>query len=297
MSEGNTGGGRFGMTAPVVVAVMSLVIAIISVAAIEGSSAYASNSIVDAGSLPPPPGPGSPMSQWQSWAAEQRSAMEQTNWEQVLASPKCSIRGLQLAPVLSVGADSVPSGVVTDAVSVTGSCENSSTGRSAASGSPTKPYALSYPGGLSVKSSTALSNRLSGDRSGDAVPPQLKEASVPPLVSTYCPAMTYYTYGNVYAGVGCVGTFSFGGNSYVAASYTLTVSGSTYGHTELGTTSGSCGAGSAVANESPEVLLTQNTYGEVIWGPLTVSASWSSTWWQDNGGGSFSSFGSVCGYY
>ena len=110
--------------------------------------------------------------------------------------------------------------------------------------------------------------------------------------------MTNYTYGGITSGVACVGTITISGNAnYMGAAYTYTGSSSTYGHTELGQVSGSCGPGTADANESPEVTLTNDEVGGVIWGPRNYSADWSSTWWRDNGGGSFSDFGSVCADY
>jgi len=109
--------------------------------------------------------------------------------------------------------------------------------------------------------------------------------------------MVSYNYGGIRSGEACVGTAKVNGNSnYMAAAYTYTATGSTYGHVELGRTS-SCASGTTVANESPEVTLSTNQWGEIIWGPKSGSATWSSTWWQDNGGGNYTDFGSVCGYY
>jgi hypothetical protein len=106
------------------------------------------------------------------------------------------------------------------------------------------------------------------------------------------------TSASVTGGTACVGTATDGGNSnYVAASYLRTATTSSFGHAELGTVSGSCGAGTLVANESPEVTVSTNQYAAIIWGPRSGSSTWSSTWWQDNGGGSYSDFGSACGTY
>lgn len=49
--------------------------------------------------------------------------------------------------------------------------------------------------------------------------------------------------------------------------------------------------------QDPEVTLTTDTHGEVIWGPRDGSNTWTSTWWQDNGGGNYDDFGTVCGAY
>ena len=113
--------------------------------------------------------------------------------------------------------------------------------------------------------------------------------------SDYCPSMTSYTLGAVFDGYGCLGTY---GSNDMAAACTYTLSSrSTYGHVELGQVSGSCAPGTLVADFSPEEMLNLGYGQEVIWGPMSASGNWSSTWWQDNGGGNYSSFASVCGIY
>jgi hypothetical protein len=82
----------------------------------------------------------------------------------------------------------------------------------------------------------------------------------------------------------------------MAASYVRTASTSSFGHAELGTTSGSCATGTLVADEAPEVTVSTGQYGAVLWGPRSGSNTWSSTWWQDNSG-SYSDLGSACGTY
>jgi hypothetical protein len=95
-----------------------------------------------------------------------------------------------------------------------------------------------------------------------------------------------------------VGTDTVNGNvNYMAASYLRTASTSSFGHVELGTTGSTCTTGTKVANELPEATLTTGEYGAVIWGPSSSSYTWSSTWWQDNGAGVYSDFGTVCGTY
>lgn len=108
----------------------------------------------------------------------------------------------------------------------------------------------------------------------------------------------YYKCGGITDGGACIGLQAVSGSTYdLEASYTYAGSGSTYGHVELGDVgTGSCGPGTTVANGSPETTLT---YGETqeVFTPWLVSSTWSSTWWQDNGGGNYTDFGSVCSSY
>jgi hypothetical protein len=120
--------------------------------------------------------------------------------------------------------------------------------------------------------------------------------SISPLTSTDCPVQTSGNHASVTGGVACVGTATFNGNvNYMAASYLRTASTSSYGHAELGTVGGTCVVGTLVADQVPEVTLNTNQAGFVLWGPRSGSNNWSSTWWQDNGGGNYSDFGTVCG--
>jgi hypothetical protein len=137
---------------------------------------------------------------------------------------------------------------------------------------------------------------LIGRCGGSAPPTGTTGAS--PDISSYCPNMTYCNYGSIKDGVAAVGTATVNGTpNFMAAAYTYTnSSGHTFGHAELGKGS-TCSVGTLVANESPEVTLYTGQYGEVIWGPRNFSNVWSSTWWQDTGGGHYTKFGTVCGYY
>lgn len=104
------------------------------------------------------------------------------------------------------------------------------------------------------------------------------------------------TCGSITDGTACVGNTGAGGSLYAQYEYTKST-GSTFGHTELGDPyTGSCRVGTLVANETPQVTLYTNDYGGVSVFYVTNSY-WSSTWWQDDGGGHYSSFGTVCALY
>lgn len=233
--------------------------------AVSSQSSGVSGAGDAASSVPLPPLPGAPVSSWETWAAQQRSAMQQTNWAQVLQSSDCTINSISIDPVVSSGAVAVPAGIVTDAVSLALSCTPQTSG------------------GNSAQVPAAISGT---------------STSVSPASSTYCPYMLNYTYGGIWGGVACVGPVAINGTTYMGAVYTYTASGSTYGHTMLGAiSSGTCRPGGLVANSQPETTLTAGHVAMVIWGPKTVCTTWTSTWWQDNGGGNYTDFGSVCGGY
>ena len=237
-----------------------MLLSFVGVVSLTGSASAQGSSVSTASpisTVPTPPPPGSSMTVWQAWAAQQRSVFQQTNWTRTFSSSGCTSGAITVNPVVSDGAAGIPKGIITDAVSIPFRC----------------PDSTSPNGGTNktVEPSTSLQS------------------------SDYCPNMGSYTLGAVYDGYGCVGTY---GSNDMAAAYTYTLSsGSTYGHVELGQVSGSCSPGSLVADFSPEETLDPGYGQEVVWGPMSASAYWSSTWWQDNGGGNYSDFGSVCGTY
>ena len=237
-----------------------MVLTLTGVVSLTGSASAQGSSVSMASpvsTVPTPPSPGSSMATWEAWATQQRSVFQQTNWTRTFALSGCTSGSITVNPVTSEGAAGVPKGIVTDAVSILFRCSSST--------SPSSGLNKTVQPGTSMQS------------------------------SDYCPAMGSYTLGAVYDGYGCVGTY---GSNDMAAAYTYTLSsGSTYGHVELGQVSGSCGPGTLVANFSPEETLNPGYGQEVIWGPMSASADWSSTWWQDDGGGTFTDFGSVCGFY
>ena len=240
--------------------VSGVLISFVGVIAVTGSASAESSSVSIASpgaTVPIPPSPRSSMAVWQAWAAQQRSVFQQANWSGAFASSGCTPGPITVNPVVSEGAAGIPKGIVTDAVSIPFRCSGSASPSSGTNNT--------------VQPSTSLQS------------------------SDYCPAMGSYTLGAVYDGYGCVGTY---GSNDMAAAYTYTLSsGSTYGHVELGQVSGLCGPGSLVADFSPEETLDPGYGQEVVWGPMSASADWSSTWWQDNGGGNYSDFGSACGTY
>ena len=119
-------------------------------------------------------------------------------------------------------------------------------------------------------------------------------AGISPLVSTYCPGMTNCNYGGVTNGYEGVGTYTYAGNpAYMASAYTYTSSGTYSAHSELGVASSGCSSGTTVANSTEQTLGTGG-YVEVVWGPRTVSNTWSGTGWHYNGSG-YVNLGSVCG--
>jgi hypothetical protein len=184
--------------------------------------------------------------------------MESTNWSQALSSGTCSVTQSAVTPVTSDGSNGIPAGVVTDSVTVEGTCS---------------------PAGATVAAMVA-------------------GAAQPLTLSKYCVIQDEGTAGPATGGDVCVGTTTVGSDpSYMAASYYRTASTSSFGHPELGSPSGSCAIGSLVINGHPEGTVTTGSFGAVIWGPISASQTWSSTWWQDNGGGSYSDFGTVCGTY
>lgn len=237
-----------------------ILLSLAGVISLTGSASAQSSAVSTASpasTVPTPPPPGSSMAVWQAWAAHQRSVFQQTDWSRSFSSSGCTSGSITINPVTSEGAAGVPKGIVTDAVSIPFRCSG---GTSPSSGL-----------NKTVQPSTSMQS------------------------SDYCPAMGSYTLGAVNDGYACVGTY---GSNDMAAAYTYTLaSGSTYGHVELGQVSGSCGPGTLVANFSPEETLKPGYGQEVVWGPMSASADWSSTWWQDDGGGTFTDFGSVCGFY
>jgi hypothetical protein len=220
---------------------------------VSGTSVGASNTVSSgspAQTIPNPPAPGATTNAWDSWAAQQRQAMQSTDWSEVLSTSECQVIQAAIDPITSTGLDGIPAGVVTDAVSGVSSCGANSA------------------------------------------------AGVIPLTSTDCPVQNDYNDGDITGGVACIGTATVGGNvNYMGASYYRTASSSTFGHTQLGVPTSGCNSSGALADQSPEVTLDQYDAGFVVWGPRDGSDTWSSTWWQDNGGGNYTDFGSVCGMY
>jgi hypothetical protein len=157
---------------------------------------------------------------------------------------------------------------------------------------PSPGAAIGIPKGVDF---TAVTVVTSCGSIAEAKSPDATTASTGPSPLFTSP---YYQCGGITDGGACVGLQAEPGSVYdLEASYTYAGSASTYGHVELGSVgTGSCGPGTTVANGSPEVTLS---YAETqaVYTPWLVSSTWSSTWWQDNGGGNYADFGSVCSSY
>ena len=192
---------------------------------------------------------------WQHWAAQQQSVMQRTDWTAALSRSQCAVTDNTIVPVTSDGTSGIPAGIVLYTVNLIGNCASSP---------------LAGQGG-----STTLS----------------------PHTSSHCPLQTsqsYWTY--VTGGQVCVGnTWINGSDNFVAASYYRTAVTPSYGHPELGTDTGSCDTGSLIVNGHPEMSVNQGSFSAVIWGPQWFSGTFTSTWWQNNGGGNYSNLGVVCG--
>lgn len=97
--------------------------------AIPGTSPASASANTSASlSVPPIPAAGSSISTWQSWASAQREAMESASpLSMVAPTPGCTIISGVVEPVVSTGAGGIPAGIVTDALTLNGSCAASAT--------------------------------------------------------------------------------------------------------------------------------------------------------------------------
>lgn len=117
-------------------------------------------------------------------------------------------------------------------------------------------------------------------------------------VSVYCGIMTSCKAGAVTDGYDAVGTWTAQGTKFIGSGYTYTGSASTYGHVEMGqpATSGTCDIGTKLGNGGEMTLY--NMDGALLeYGPQSADIYFSATWWQDNGGGNYTNFGTLCGTY
>lgn len=70
----------------------------------------------------PAPSISSPITLWQSWANAQRSFATSFDWSEWVQANGCSATSIQVIPVVAHGNTGIPEGIVTDAVSLSGSC-------------------------------------------------------------------------------------------------------------------------------------------------------------------------------
>lgn len=86
--------------------------------------------------VPQPPPPGASYQAWTRWAARQRSAVEATDWRKVLVQRGCVLSSVSVLPTTSAGNAGYPKGIVTDVVSVSGSCILPAAGSSSGANPP-----------------------------------------------------------------------------------------------------------------------------------------------------------------
>ena len=85
--------------------------------------------------VPAMPAAGAPLSDWQAWASLQRQSIESVNPSTLVrGSTGCAVTAVTVLPTVSTGAGGIPAGIVTDALSVVGSCGTGTPGSSPASG-------------------------------------------------------------------------------------------------------------------------------------------------------------------
>ena len=73
--------------------------------------------------MPAMPAASAPLSDWQVWASLQRQAIESVNPSTLVHdSSGCSVTAVSVLPTVSTGAGGIPAGIVTDALSVVGTC-------------------------------------------------------------------------------------------------------------------------------------------------------------------------------
>jgi hypothetical protein len=211
--------------------------------------------------LPPAPGPGASASQWQSWAAAQRSAFEAIPWRSGLEAFGCQVDSIAFtsAPA-DIGTPGAPAGVDVTGIDVAAKC----------------------PAGV-----TPLS-LLAAPAPAKANGPSLRSHSVP--IGNVC--------GSVTDGTQCVYAYQNGG-TYVEVGYTNQTSNTIDGYEEEsveGATAQSCYVGSEVAQSpasgytslGPQVTLY------AMYGPINADNVWDGTFWK--GTGSYSDTGDVCSY-
>jgi hypothetical protein len=90
-------------------------------------------------------------------------------------------------------------------------------------------------------------------------------------------------------GTACIESVATGSGYDVEASYTYGDTGTIAGHVEM--TKGGC-PGSLIEN-GPNQTFTEGVYQLVVYGPVSGSAEWASTFWYFSGSG-YSDWGTAC---
>ena len=149
--------------------------------------------------------------------------------------------------------------------------------------------------GFSVKSITfePVSSYLDGSVPNGVVTEAAVITGAVPSKGSGLPA-TAYSDPNVCAaisgpGSACIGGSPYDGGTLLSAAYTYEGGGFADGHVELAT---GC-VGNALAN-GPDEVLGPGEFQAVAIGPVHVANTWSSTWWNLNGAGGYSDWGSAC---
>lgn len=98
-------------------------------------SAVAASPQADTSVVPAMPAANAPLSDWQTWASLQRQAIESANPSSLVHnSAGCATTVVTVLPVVSTGAGGIPAGIVTDALSVVGTCGSGTSGSAATGG-------------------------------------------------------------------------------------------------------------------------------------------------------------------
>ena len=190
------------------------------------------------------PSADAPLSEWQDWAAAQRSVMTASGWGKSLGSKlgsDCTVTDLQVMPVVSDGHHGIPAGIVTNAVGGSVRCADQ----------PATDGGSTTFGGSSA------------------------------ATSSDCPVQDAGTSKAIADGVLCVGTYTYQGDpNFIAASYKNTSSVSPYGQVDLGV--GGCPGYSdgRYPAGGPGYISPGDTWF-VAWGPRNFSNEWSSTWYEN----------------
>jgi len=205
--------------------------------------------------VPPPlPSQTASVATWAGWASQQRAATQSADWTALLSTAQCTVHQATIVPTTSNGSGSIPAGVVTDAVEVTGYCAGNTGSSSTMNATSAAALPSACPGTLTNSKTQAATD------------------------GTIC--VGYYEL--AWAGAG----YYFTGSGSVTGHVEL---GNGYGKWP----GGACQAGTDYTNGT-EITLSQSgdytqyiTYG----GAITYDTEITGTWWE---GSTFNNWGTVC---